>query len=141
MRPRLWNGKGSRMRKVIFLIALVALVSAAVAEGPLFSRNRQREMSVKVDSVMWRSDVTRVYCRLFGLPHTSQRVDAVTLDTPDASVAATDIDPLYFKRSFQWEDNGVIEIELDFAPVKPVDEFTMTFVTPYGDVAATYSGK
>lgn len=40
------------MRKVIFLIALVALVSAAVAEGPLFSRNRQREMSVKVDSVM-----------------------------------------------------------------------------------------
>lgn len=61
-----------------------------------------------------RDGVTRVHCIAEGIPHTSQRIDAARLFTDGKAHEATDIDGIDFERYFQWEDDGIIEFELDF---------------------------
>ncbi len=61
-----------------------------------------------VDRMAYRSDLTRLYGRLVGRPHTSCRVDAVSLTAGKRVYTATDIDGVDFKRWFQWEDDGEI---------------------------------
>ncbi|MDE7388134.1 MAG: hypothetical protein K2M97_02645 [Muribaculaceae bacterium] len=132
----------SNRRNMIFGAALIALIGAAVADGQFPHRREadKHELSVTVDSVMQRTDVTRLYCRLIGRPHTSQRIDSVSLSLPDGSaIAATDIDPIYFRRSFQWEDESAMPVELDFPPLdSKVNRLKITIFTPYGEVSATH---
>lgn len=138
----------NNLRIIFFSCALLALIGAAVAQGQL-NPSRQRDqhtMSIAVDSVMQRDDVTRVYARLIGKPHTSQRIDSITLHAPKflpAAIGATDIDPIYFHRGFQWEDEAEMPVEIDFAPVsRKLSAFTITAITPYGNIKATYpSGR
>lgn len=137
----------NHLRIVTFVVALMALIGIAVAGGQLSDLGARRQtahqMTAIVDSVMTRSDVTRVYCRAVGRPHTSQRIDSVYITMPDGSSAgADDIDPIYFRRGFQWEDETDLAIELDFPPmpVKP-ERFRLTMITPYGNVEAIYTGR
>lgn len=140
----------NNIRNIFFIGSLLALIGAAVAEGQLNTlssrQQTQHAMSIAIDSVMQREDVTRVYARLIGKPHTSQRIDSITLHAPKflpAALGATDIDPIYFHRGFQWEDEAEMAVEIDFAPVsRKLSAFTVTAITPYGNVKATYpSGR
>lgn len=140
----------NNLRNIFFVAALLALIGAAVAQSqlnPLSSRqNSQHTMSIAIDSVMQRDDVTRVYARLIGKPHTSQRIDSITLHAPkflSAAIGATDIDPIYFHRGFQWEDEAEMPVEIDFPPVsRKLSAYTITAITPYGNIKATYpSGR
>lgn len=111
------------------LLTLALLLGALGAEA-----QAKHSLSVATDTVEWRSDVTRVHCRLKGIPHTSHRVDSVAMTAGSKRFVATDIDPIYFTRSFQWEDDGVIPVEIDFAPMKARKQFTLIFYTPYGQI-------
>ncbi len=137
----------SNLRNVIFISALMALIGAAVAEGRLNTitgrRQNAHQMTAVIDSVMQREDVARVYCRIVGKPHTSQRIDSIYITLPDGSAMnAIDIDPIYFNRGFQWEDESEMPLEIDFNPTgRQLGKFQMTMVTPYGKVATAWTGK
>lgn len=91
-----------------------------------------------VDSIDCRSELTRVYCRYTGRPHTSDRIDAVTLVTEERRLPGTDIDGVDFKRYFQWEEDGIINLEIDFAPVTGSDgrTWSLEFDTVRGPVTS-----
>lgn len=85
-------------------------------------------LTLTVDSIDFRRDLTRVYGKLRGRPHTSQRIDAATMQ----GHAATDIDGVDFRRYFQWEDDGLIPVELDFPAMKPASAVTVVLTTVRG---------
>ncbi len=88
-----------------------------------------------VDSIDYRKEVTRIYGRLTGRPHTSDRIDHVTLD----GIGCSDIDGVDFNRYFQWEDDGQIPVELDFPPCKPKRQGAIVISTPRGNSSITFS--
>lgn len=98
-------------------------------------------VSCAIDSIDRREDLTRVYCTFAGQPHTSDRIDSVTLVTVTRRLPATDIDGVDFKRYFQWEDDGNIRLEIDFGPADAADGDTvgwqMLFDTVHGTVTST----
>ena len=79
----------------------------------------------------------RISVCLVGIPSTSQRIDSVDLTVGDKVVKATDIDGIDFERYFQFEDEGVQLIEVDF-PFKGTLPKTakLIFHTSKGDVVA-----
>ncbi len=89
--------------------------------------------SLTVDSIDYRKDLTRIYGHLTGTPHTSARIDAVTLTSEGRLRECSDIDGVDFNRYFQWEDDGRIAIELDFQAMPPVREGMITIKTPRGE--------
>lgn len=94
-------------------------------------------MTLRVDSIDFRKDLTRAYCRISGKPHTAHRIDAVTLTAGTRVLAATDIDGIEMKHYFQFEDDGSIALEIDFPATASARKGSLTFVTPQG--ALTYS--
>lgn len=78
--------------------------------------NQQRQFDFVISEVIYKSDdnLTRVCGNLIGRPHTSARIDGVTLKSAGAVIKANDIDGVDFERYFQWEDDGNIYIEIDF---------------------------
>lgn len=123
-----------RLAGCVFAIALMMSgVNAQTVKGPNAKKNGN-ELRIEVDSVDFRTDLTRVYCRLIGRPHTANRIDYVTLRTPGVVLAANEIDGVDFERYFQWEDEGVIPVELDFAPSTPANTVEIEALTVYGTV-------
>lgn len=87
-----------------------------------------------VDSIDCRNDLTRVYVRLKGVPHTSSRIDNVTMQAESTILTMNDIDGVDVKRWFQWEDSPYIPIEIDFAPLKKqCERLVFTISTPNGN--------
>lgn len=129
------------MRKPIFIISLIALIGAVCASAH-FGSSRSRKsvgMAVEIDSVDFRADLTRVHCRVIGSPHTGHRIDGVTLTAGESGSAvypASDIEGVDFSRYFQWEDDGSIAVEIDFAPVPTgrQSQVGMSLTTVYGNV-------
>ncbi|MDE6171169.1 MAG: hypothetical protein K2L91_07755 [Duncaniella sp.] len=105
------------MKKTITLIiAAIALgnsLSAKIVRG-YESHTTSDGLMIEVDSIDYRKEVTRVYGRLTGRPHTSGRIDGATLD----GIQCSDMEGVDFNRYFQWEEDGQIPVELDFPPVK-----------------------
>lgn len=129
------------MRNPIFIAALLMLFGVAVAQNNFgFQRKTQdHNLTIRIDSISCREDLSRVYCKAYGRPHTSNRIDRVKLD---GKITATDIDPIYFERSFQFEDEGVIILEVDFPALKNKPaSFSLEFHTPYGIVRGFYPAK
>lgn len=92
-----------------------------------------------IDSIERRDDLTRVYVRYIGRPHTSDRIDSVTLSVGRIRYNGEDIDGVDFKRYFQWEDEGVIPLEIDFGPMSkgyPLTGATLTFDTVHGSLVS-----
>lgn len=120
----------------LFAITLAMLLIAVFAATARVDRNYRvdpgQHITVTVDSIDYRDDLTRVYGKLIGTPHTSQRIDAVTIRTSDKSYDADDIDGVDFMRWFQWEDEGIIPIEIDFAPMSPLNRANLVIVTARG---------
>lgn len=98
-------------------------------------------LAVMVDSVDYRADLTRVYGKLVGRPHTSGRVDSASLLSGKSSWNATDIDGVDFKRYFQWEDDGEIPVEIDFPAVKPLKAAKLVLVTTRGESVTSIKRK
>lgn len=80
-----------------------------------------------------RDGVTRIAFNLQGLPHTSNRIDDVILFIKGKSCHASDIDGVDFKRYFQWEEDGIIPIEVDFPKQKKFESSdSVQFITVHG---------
>ena len=77
----------------------------------------------------------RINVCVVGIPHTSQRIDGVDLVMGSKIIKASDIDGIDFERYFQFEDDGVIVLEIDF-PFQGVIPKTavLNFHTVKGDV-------
>lgn len=83
-----------------------------------------------------RDGVTRIAVDLQGLPNTSSRIDDVVLQHGTVKVHAVDIDGVDFNRYFQWDDEGLIPVEIDFPKQRsfsPGD--SLHFITPEGKVS------
>lgn len=86
-------------------------------------------IGLALDSVEYRKDLTRVYCRIIGRPSTSHRIDSVAI----GGSPATDIDGVDMKRWFQWEEEGEISLEIDLAPAAVAPgEMEIFMLTPRG---------
>lgn len=115
--------------------------SVAAPRTVKYSSTTDPVLAVVVDSVDFRSDLTRVYGKLVGRPHTSGRVDAASLLSGKNSWAATDIDGVDFKRYFQWEEDGEIPVEIDFPAVKPLKTAQLVLTTVRGESVTTIKRK
>lgn len=119
------------IRHILVVLALVS--GASVSYGvDLLTGAPANKLDIAVDSVMFRDDVTRVYCRILGRPHTSQRIDCASLIVNGTELNGTDIDGVDFERYFQWEDDGCIPLEIDFAPTRESDKIQVKLLTVRG---------
>ncbi len=119
---------------LIITIMLACFSSQAIIKKNYSSRSTGG-MELKVDSIDFRKDLTRVYGKLIGTPHTSSRIDAIHLsgDMLPKGATSNDIDGIDFKRWFQWEDSGSIYLEIDFPPCnKNGKNATMIVDSPKG---------
>lgn len=115
---------------IFFLLIAVSVANARVERN--YRNSASEHLSFVVDSIDFRQDLTRLYGRVLGRPHTSQRIDGIKMNTQSSSCEATDIDGVDFKRWFQWEDDGVIPVEVDFQAMKPVDDGSLVIVSARG---------
>ncbi len=130
------------MKRLSFLIlAVVAVAVTLGAKVVKYSSATDPVLAVVVDSVDFRSDLTRVYGKIVGTPHTSGRVDAASLLSGKRSWQGTDIDGVDFKRYFQWEDDGQIPVEIDFPAMKPFKTAQLVLTTVRGESVTTVKRK
>lgn len=125
---------GAVIKKFIGCVFAFGLLSIGMNAQTKELLNAKNELRIEVDSVDFRKDVTRVYGRLLGRPHTAQRIDRITMHTPGVVLAANEIDGVDFERYFQWEDSGVIPVEIDFQPSTAADTIELEIITVYGNV-------
>lgn len=114
---------------------------AAAPKSVRYSSTTDPVLAVVVDSVDYRTDLTRVYGKLVGRPHTSGRVDGATFLSGKISRTATDIDGIDFNRYFQWEDDGVIPVEIDFPAISPVRTARLVLTTSRGESVTNIKRK
>lgn len=124
--------------RILILVAAVLLTlsnaSAKVVKG--FTCKSAGQTAFVVDSIDFRADLTRFYGKIKGKPHFSDRIDRLTLkgamsNTPCTS---TDIDGIDMKRWYQFEDSGMIPVEIDFPPFTRYRGITTIAVSgPKGD--------
>lgn len=119
----------------------VGLASEAKVVRDYVSASADNALSFQVDSIDYRQNLTRVYGKLIGRPHTSNRIDEVSLTGNSVAVTSTDIDGIDFQRYFQWEDDGLIPIEIDFPNVKQLNEVQILFMTAHGPSTTTVKKK
>lgn len=127
-------------------LLLIATVSTAmcgqqkVTCSPIALKTSEHSMTVRVTGLDNNngSGVSRIAFELVSIPHTSSRIDSVTAVINGRRVVASDIDGVDFKCYFQWEDNGVIPVEVDFPrhdKFMPTD--TVIFHTVHGNYSSS----
>lgn len=121
------------------LISLILLLAAAVIAVAKDTRDVRRcsstsagQLTLLADSIDFRTDLTRLYGQLQGRPHTSDRIDRVFISVGGKETDASDIDGVDFRRWFQWEDEGLIPVEIDLPPMKPATTLKVYAVSPRG---------
>lgn len=121
-----------RVATVIFS-AIFATSIAAYSEKPI-------GLSVTGVECKPADHIVRVSATLTSMPHTSWRIDSITADVPGkGTVGASDIDGIDFKRYFQWEDEGEINLEIDF-PTDSIGKIgTLIFHSVTGDKSFIYN--
>ncbi len=127
------------MKKRIFSIFLilslcVISVSAKIVKGySADAKSSAGLISFTIESIDFRDDLTRIYGKLVGMPHTSNRIDEIFIVTSSGEpIYSTDIEGVDMKRYFQWEDSGEIEVEIDFPAMKPLRNFSIKSNGPKG---------
>lgn len=123
------------MKRLVFSTFLLTFAAFTLINAKVvcnYSSQSDGKLTFEVDSIDYRDDLTRVYGRLIGHPHTSNRIDKVEITVVGTTCESTDIDGVDFRRYFQWEDNGCIPIELDFPKIRNANGAKVTFDTPYG---------
>lgn len=120
-------------------ILIVALVALFACNTPAVAQVNQLDSEINIipDKVTPTDTGIRISLCIIGIPHTSQRIDGIDLKVGSKLIKATDIDPIDFERYFQFEDEGVITIEVDFPySGKLPRTSTLTFHTVKGDIKA-----
>lgn len=126
------------MKHLKFILALtLGCVAASSSSFDVTAQVNQLDAEINIipdKSVKTDTGVRLTVC-VVGIPHTSQRIDSVDLVMGSKIVKATDVDGVDFERYFQFEDQGVIMLEIDF-PFKGVIPKTamLVFHTVKGDV-------
>lgn len=127
------------MKRILTLIASAMIIctplSAKKVKG--YSCTSDNVLTFTVDSIDYRTDLTRVYGRVKGRPHTSSRIDEVQYIGGGTALKSNDIDGVDFRRYFQWEENGEIPLEIDFPATKPDAGVQLLFTTPRGQSTTT----
>jgi len=127
----------SRPFAIMALILAFTLAAAKVSGYKSVKAKSTGYITYKINAIDYRDDLTRIYGHLVGRPHTSERIDELTIITPDGTTFnATDIEGVDMKRWFQWEDEGFIEVEIDFPAMKPLKSFTIKSKGPKGESSA-----
>lgn len=126
--------------KALKLATLLMLPAAFAAMEQPFAATAQvnqldAEINIIPDKTIKTDEGIRISLCIVGIPHTSQRIDGIDLVMGPKLVKATDIDGIDFERYFQFEDEGVQLIEVDF-PFKGTLPKTakLIFHTANGDV-------
>lgn len=98
------------------------------------------DMTVTIDSVSYRPDLTRVYATMKGHPNRAQRIDDIIFRYGHKSIEATDIDGVDFRRWFQWDDTGIINLEIDFPAIPDNKKIAkkLIFDTPKGEYTVDF---
>lgn len=99
------------------------------ANGRFFNRRSIKTRFEPVSLLVKQIDgISRLSGRLISMPHTSERIDSIVLQSRDGSLlTAEDIDGVDFGRYFQWEDEGIIDLEIDFHSVSVEPGDTLLF--------------
>lgn len=120
---------------ILSAAVLVSCASARTVKGYITSgQPTTNRLILTVDSIDFRKDLTRVYGKITGRPNTSDRIDRIVLVKPDGvMVESTDIDGVDMERWFQWEEDGRINLEIDFPAVKATDKLIINTFSPKGD--------
>lgn len=127
--------KALRFAAILFAAAGCQFVAPAPASAQV--NQLDAEFNVIPDKVIKTDNGIRISTCLVGIPSTAQRIDSVDLKVNGKTIAATDVDGIDFERAFQFEDTGVIVLELDFPFTGQLPKSaTMVFHTAKGDVEA-----
>ncbi len=129
------------MYKSLKLVAALLLCAgpALLSPAPSVAQVNQldAEFNVIPDKFVLVDSGIRLTVCLVAIPNTSQCIDSVDLQVGTQKYPATDIDPIDFKRAFQFEETGVQVLEIDFPYKKKLPKgSTLIFHTPKGDVKA-----
>lgn len=137
------NENTSNRRGVIFIFAILFLVIAVSVANARVEKNYKNtaadHVNLIIDSIDFREDLTRLYGRIIGVPHTSQKINRMEMKVGSSVFNAEDIDGVDFERWFQWEDDGVISIEVDFKAMQPVKSGTLIIETARGVDSSRFS--
>lgn len=128
--------RNSNKRVWIFIMSIAFLVIAVFAAQARTERNYRlsaaRHLTLTVDSISYRASLTRVYGKFVGRPHTSQKLHGITIECKGKKYEANDIDGVDFDRWFQWEDDGMIPVEIDFPRTPSLNNAIMIISTEKG---------
>lgn len=103
--------------KAIKLAAILLLAGGASIVTPQAIaqvHQTEAEFNAIPDKVTPTDEGCRIAVCLVGIPSTAQTINAVELVSGNEKFTATDIDPIDFERPFQFEDTGVVVLEIDF---------------------------
>ena len=99
---------------LLLLLTFISAISQVFCSG---SAQKKHPLYLKITEINNTNsdEVSRFSVSLIGVPHTSSRIDSAHIHRSDGAIyTASDIDGIDFQRYFQWEDDGLIDIELDF---------------------------
>lgn len=127
------------MKRFLSLVILGSFACASLSAKIVrnYSCTSDGVLTFSVDSIDYRKDLTRVYGKVHGRPHTSHRIDEVKYLSAGNALTSTDIDGIDFRRYFQWEDDGQIPIEIDFPATAPDSGVQFLFTTARGQSTTT----
>ncbi len=129
------SGAGKRIW--IFVMAVGFLILAVFAAQARVEHHYRttaaQHIILTVDSIDFRNDLTRLYGKFVGRPHTSQKVREIVMEANNGKrYQAYDIDGVDFDRWFQWEEDGIIPVEIDFPAMPAVDTAVIIITTSKG---------
>lgn len=107
---------------VVSLVMTFFAIDAKVLKGyqTVVAPGSPNDISLTIDSIDFRGDLTRVYGHIDSRPNTSACINSFVLNADKTPFRATDIDGFDFERRFQWEETGVLPVEIDFPVIKGV---------------------
>ncbi len=125
------------MNKRLRNILATTLLATSCALGASAQTDSANGFNILPDKSVATDEGTRLTICLVGIPSTSQRIDGIDLVDGQTVIPANDIDGVDFKRYFQFEDTGVLVIEVDF-PFKGTISKTVNLIfhTEKGDIKA-----
>lgn len=135
------------MRRLVTIACFFgALAVCAQVTGPWrivdrsqHTTNPEHGFEFTVDSVDFRTDLTRVYGRFSGTPHVGVCVRQVIFTVPGKqNLMANDTDRFDLDKYFQFEEDPQFNAEMDFGPCTAADSFNLTFITAAGVISYIY---
>ena len=119
------------------ILTSILLISASLCLEAKTLRTLNADCSGSIgfiaDSIEYRADVTRLYGKIKGRPHTANRIDTLYGTFGKIKYSSTDIDGVDMKRYFQWENSGLIPVEIYFPVVRTQTSFVLTLDGPRGE--------